>query len=258
MGRQTCMRTLGTAAALVTLLALAGCGESPQADQTSPADATAQPPSPSAWGTCTDTALESVTGVSGELTTVDGRTAAVTLTAPGTGPCTGAIIARGPQDLSGTDVSGLGLDLSTARLVDLVGPGGGTGQLLVVHSTAHPRGGFQPHLFVLTDGGPAEVLLDGRPLLPFVATDGGAAPMTATCDEDGGVAVLSASTSKPPGVVLAWDIQLTTYDVSRGDAVETSSRQVEDHAADPVLRDERPELFDPGALFADCSGPWGD
>ena len=36
--------------------------------------------------------------------------------------------------------------------------------------------------------------------------------MTATCTDDGGSAVLTATTvSEPPGIVLAWDVQRTAY-----------------------------------------------
>jgi hypothetical protein len=64
--------------------------------------------------------------------------------------------------------------------------------------------------------------------------------------------VLSATTSEPPGVVLAWDVERTTYDITAGGAVRTGSEQIEDHIADPLLRKKMPELFEPGALFEDC------
>ena len=38
--------------------------------------------------------------------------------------------------------------------------------------------------------------------------------MTAGCTEDGGVAVLTGRTAEPPGVVLAWDVQRTTYEIT--------------------------------------------
>ena len=52
--------------------------------------------------------------------------------------------------------------------------------------------------------------------------------------------------------MLAWDVERTTYAVTATGAEETGTEQVRDHAADPVLREEMPALFEPGALFADC------
>lgn len=77
--------------------------------------------------------------------------------------------------------------------------------------------------------------------------------MTARCDDSGGIAVLTATTSEPPGVVLAWDVRRTTYTVEDGEAQSAGTQQIRDHAADPVLRKEIPELFEPTALLADCS-----
>ena len=82
--------------------------------------------------------------------------------------------------------------------------------------------------------------------------DGGMAPMTATCSDDGGVAVLTATVSEPPGIVLAWDVERTTYELDGHTARQVGSEQIRDHAADPVLRREMPDLFQPASLFADC------
>jgi hypothetical protein len=89
-------------------------------------------------------------------------------------------------------------------------------------------------------------------LLPFVATDGGMAPMTARCTDDGGVAVLSATTSEPPGVILAWDVERTTFHILASGTVSSTTAQVEDHIADPLLHKKMPELFETGDLFANC------
>ncbi len=258
--RRMSMRTLGTAAVLTALLLGAGCGQAADpADLDSagddPAGSASSPPP--GWGGCTAEDLAAASAVTGDVAT-DGGTARVSLVADAPGPCANALVAQVGDAMSGVDVGGLQLDASTAQLVSLTGPGDAGGELLRVDSEGHPRGGFQPHLFTMTADGLVEVLLDGRPLLPYVATDGGAPPMTVTCHEDGGVGLLQASTSKPPGVVLAWDVQLTTYDVVTGEASVTSDRQIRDHAADPTLRQEMPELFDTGVLFADCSTPWGE
>ena len=68
----------------------------------------------------------------------------------------------------------------------------------------------------------------------------------------GGIAVLTGKASKPPGIVLAWDLTRTTYDIRDGRAVSSGAVVVRKDVADPLLRKEMPGLFD-GSLFADCS-----
>ncbi len=92
--------------------------------------------------------------------------------------------------------------------------------------------------------------MDGEPVLPFVATDGGGAPTTATCTDDGGIEVVTATTAEPPGVVLAWDVQRTPYAIEGLDATPVGDATVQADVADPLLRTRVPELFD--GPFADC------
>jgi hypothetical protein len=222
---------------------VSGCGDAPPE---------AGAPSPAAWGDCTIDAYDAAGGE--RVATLEGADARapVRLVPPGQGPCAGGLVARTEAGVVGLDASGLDLEAGTARVVRLRGAGGDEPtELLLVNGGSHPRGGFQPHLFVLSDG-LSEVTADGHPLLPFVATDGGGTPVTARCGDDGTVQVLTASTSKPPGVVLAWDVQRTTYRIDDGGAVRLSSEQIRDHAADPILRKELPQLFEPDGSFADC------
>jgi hypothetical protein len=229
---------------LLTGLA-AGCGSS------APSGAGAAGDSPASWHDCTVDDFGTAGQPLGSLETPDGS-AKVRLVEPGEGPCAGGLVVRTGSGVDGVDVSGLDLDASSAHVVHLRGSGGeGPRDLLLVEGGAHPRGGFQPHLFT-TYGGLHEVTVDGNPLLPFVATDGGGAPATARCGDDGTVEVLTATTSEPPGVILAWDVQRTTYRIDETGAEELGSAQVRDHAADPVLRKELPQLFSPDGFFADC------
>jgi hypothetical protein len=176
-----------------------------------------------------------------------GTVVAVRLVPPGNGPCAGGLVARTDGGVEGLRAAGLGLDPRSAKVVALEEGS----ELLLVDGGTHPRGGYQPHVFSLS-GGLHEVLVDGNPLLPFVATDGGGTPATATCSDHGGVDVLTATTSEPPGVVLAWDVQRTSYRFEDGQAVRTGTKQVRDHTADPVLRKQMPALFEPDAFFSDC------
>jgi hypothetical protein len=125
-------------------------------------------------------------------------------------------------------------------------------RLLMVRGKGHSRGGYQLHLYAtLPSGAKVEVLHDGHPVLPFVATDGALTPMSATCTKNGGIEVLTAETHDPPGVILAWDVTRTTYSVAGAIAGQTSSRLIEE-APDPTLRAQRPDMFDPSKVLADC------
>lgn len=237
--RPTTMRTPAMISAMLALTLLAGCGEE---------DTHTEPVSPQSWGECTIQAYDDAGGRTVARLDVGGKDkATVRLVPPGDGPCAGGLVARVGSGVTGLDASGLDLAADTAAVIT---PARGE-QLLMIDGGLHPRGGFQPHLFTLS-GGLHEVQVDGNPLLPFVATDGGGLPVTATCRDDGGIDVLEATTSEPPGVVLAWDVQRTSYRLEGGEAVRTGTKQVRDHAADPVLRDEMPALFDPHGFFRDC------
>jgi hypothetical protein len=226
------MRALGTLLALAVLAAASGCGQ--QGGSTSAPD--------------TDTCAGKGTTVARADLDGNGSVEPVRLTGPGSGPCAHRLLApRGATH----DVAGLDLVAQGATVVHLRGVD--APDLVLLPAEPHPRGGSQPHLFGA--GGPdglTEVTADGHPVVPFVATDGGAAPMTATCTKDGGVAVVTGTASEPPGIVLAWDLSRTAYDLVDGRAVHPQTAVIAKDVADPSLRKEMPELFD-GSLFSDCS-----
>lgn len=195
----------------------------------------------------------------------DGGAAPATPSAAG---CRGAVVAWADLDGDGTDAA---VRLCGHRLVTRFGPvttdldvaglrlrrGGaavvhrdGAADLVLLRS-ASVGGRWQPHLFGQSGRRLAEVVADGRPVLPAVTTRLGSAPRTATCTPGGGIAVLSAEAHLPPGIVLAWDVTRTTYAVRAATAVRTGSVMVQEAAADPTLRKVMPHLFD-GTLFADC------
>jgi hypothetical protein len=147
-------------------------------------------------------------------------------------------------------LAGLGLDPDTVRVLRLRGT---ERELLVGHGGFHPRGGFVLHVFGFDGDALEEVLADGAPVVGFVATDGGAAPATATCTDTGGLATWTATVAKPPGVLLAWDVRRTTYDLRGNVAESTGTDLVLEDAAEPILRERRPELFDPDGWFTNCT-----
>lgn len=173
-----------------------------------------------------------------------------------TGPCANALLLT----VEGTPVAvrlGVrGLDRDSVRVVQLPGT---ARELLMLRERPHPRGGFVLHLFGVAGGRLGEITVDDRPVVGFVATDGGAAPATATCtdpdsDPDSGViATLTSTAHQPPGVVLAWDVERTVYALRGNRAEPVRSERVRTAAADPLLRREMPRLYDPDSYFADCA-----
>jgi hypothetical protein len=113
------------------------------------------------------------------------------------------------------------------------------------------RGGHATWVVAADDHGVALLRDHGGSVLPFTATDGGGLPWTATCTPDG-FAVWTARTSEPPGIVLAWDVQRTSYRLDGTALTRTGSEQVEDHVADPTMRRKMPQLFEQDSAFADC------
>jgi len=178
----------------------------------------------------------------------DGSTEPVRWTGADAGPCGGLLVATVDGATTGVDVGESDVQPRTARVVDT-----GQRQLLVVHGAAHPRGGHPLLLLGQGERGLGEVKAGGEPVLDFVATDGGAVPATAKCLGDGRIATFSATTAKPPGVVLAWDVQRTTYQLHGTQAIAQGPRTILSDQADPVLREKMPQLFDVDGYFRDCT-----
>lgn len=110
-----------------------------------------------------------------------------------------------------------------------------------------PQGGFQVHVHA-ADG--TEILADGQPLVPFVASHLSEAPTEVTCTDEGEIRVLVARTHKPPGIVFAWDLYETVYTVDGSDASGITT-ELQDNVLDGALRTERPELF-AWEMFENC------
>lgn len=179
----------------------------------------------------------------------DGRPDTVRVTSHHARRCGDALVVTLGGQTTGLSLKATGIERGSARVV---APPGRKRQMLYVTGLPHPRGGYQPYLVGLGDGGLGEVTVSGNPVLPFVATDGGGEPATAVCTAAGGVATITASSHEPPGDALAWDVRRTTYSVHGTTASPTWSGIVKSAVADPTLRREMPELFRP-TFFGDCS-----
>lgn len=246
------MRTRDLTAALLTagLIGVAGCGQ-PAATDDPPASAE----DATLFGDCRvdDPALvEAEILAEVDLDGSETRTPVRLVPSDAKGPCRNALVATLGDGLTALDLEESVLDTDSARVIQLRGT---QRQLLLVHADPHPRGGYDLRLFGAAEGILGEVLHDGRPLLGFVATDGGAAPATATCTRDGGIALLEARTHEPPGIVLAWDVYRTTYSVKGVTADLVSEKQIRDGIADPTLRKQMPQLFESSGQLRDCTVP---
>lgn len=243
------MRTVGSLLGTAALsLGLAACGPAQSGGEVDSTSASDVP----LFGDCraSDPAIESAAVVASADLDGDGRREEVSYVPSGRGgPCAGALV----TSLDGTPAA-VRLDDAPQALEDpvVVDLHRTDRELLMVYGRSHPRGGYVVHLYGAAGGAISEVLADGRPVIGFVATDGGAAPSTATCTPDGGIATWTGVAHQPPGVLLAWDLWRTTYTLDGTAATRTSHRMVREAVADPLLRRDMPQLFDPDALFADC------
>jgi hypothetical protein len=172
----------------------------------------------------------------------------VALFGSGAGPCADALVVASDAGTRGVDVARLDLDPETLAEVDLGGP-----PVLRVDSAGHPRGGYQPHLFLLTGETLAEVTVGGAPLLPFVAIDGGAAPAAAVCG-DGVVELQRARTAEPPGVVLAWDVSATRYRLTGAQPSADPEEVLATDVPHPLLGERFPEVA-AGSVLEGCTRP---
>ena len=235
------MHLLGTALTAAAGLLAAGCGQ--QTGTTAKQEG-------SAYDGCTLANVQRAGPVIARADVDgDGKADEIRLTGPDASHCAGSLVATTSAGVVGTRVQDLDLVVGSARVVDLTGDGG---DLVLLEAQPHPRDGAQSHLFGYGNDELTEVTVDGKPLLPFVATDGGGSPMSATCTDDGGIEVVTAITHEPPGIVLAWDVRRTTYAIEDGTARQNGTPTVEEAVVDPLLRKEEPELFT-GKLLTDCA-----
>ena len=247
--RLTAMRTMPVVICTTVLaLGLAGCGTGSE----SQFPVTTSAPDAALFGDCKadDPALGGATVIA--EADVDGSGAMNEIAyvpEDAGGPCADALFTTFNGKPSAMSLADAPLDPDSAEVIQLRGT---DRQLLVVRGQAHPRGGYMVHLYGAADRRLGEVLADGEPVIGFVATDGGMLPATAQCTDDGGIATFTATTHEPPGIVLAWDVTRTTYSLDGNTAKQTSLKQIRTAAADPSLRKEMPQLFEPEGYFADC------
>jgi hypothetical protein len=174
------------AGCLVLLLALSACGNggsTPDAGESAPASS-----GPSALGACTpgDAAITKARTLLTLDLDGDGVAEGVRLSAGA--PCPGVVYA---ETRSGT-VLGEFDPMILSGEVRAVGLPEEPAQLLAATET-HPRGGFQVHLIGLRGTRIVELLHDGAPLVPFVATDVPGPGTSTRCHSPGTFVVRTAT-----------------------------------------------------------------
>ncbi|HSV37680.1 MAG TPA: hypothetical protein VLI04_02870 [Nocardioidaceae bacterium] len=223
-------------ASIVLLAALSACAEEAE---------------PSAGATPKETGVETCTSFTtptpGTLADLDGDGEQESLALVDEGACHLLVGRNGttPLETQTLELS----DTAGIKVVTLIGT---ERQLLLLSGESAGRGGFQPYLVGEENGVIALVEAQGSPLIPFVATDGGALPSTARCNDSGGIDVVEARPSEPAGVIPTWDVTTTSYTLE-GNIASPAAQNVDEGVDDELLREQQPDLFTSGLLLGDCS-----
>lgn len=243
--RPTAMKRTATLALATAALLVSGCGQ--------------QPASPPAAARVTGSVGSCAAGSASVLHALqvhervdldhDGAGNALMVTRPGS-DCPNVLFSKVAGHYASLPLDGVRLDLEGAHRVVVPGRRGD----LVAIDEAHPRGGFQVHLYAYARGSLAEVTTPGGDLpLPFVATDTSGGYVSASCTDQGFV-VRQAVAHRPPGVVFAWDVEDTSYRLVGTTARATGTREVADNVLDANLAKNFPELVGRALFTSGCPG----
>lgn len=164
------------------------------------------------------------------------------------GRCPDTLVAKVGSRYASLALGGVRLSPAAPMLVQVPGRRG----LLVAARESHPRGGFQVHLFGYAGGRLAEVVdRQGNPVVPFVATDTGPAPVSAGCGRRS-IVVVQALAHQPAGGGFAWDVRRTTFTVSGAGVTDQRSARVAHDLQPQQLRTRFPDLVH-HVFFRDCA-----
>lgn len=127
----------------------------------------------------------------------------------------------------------------------------GDGHRLLLTRQAHPRGGFQYHLYVEVAGDQVELTdANHNPVVPFVATDTRPTTLVSADCGPGGFTVSEAEPVRGSGA-LSWDVYRTSYRLDGSQAIPLRHRKVYTGLSDKRLRSRLADLHD-GRMFASC------
>lgn len=244
--RPSAMQLSATLAlATVTLLA-SGCG---QAKPSLGGEASSDAPAADSIGTCaaTDPVIAKAPVVVRADVDGDGAAEDVRMTLLDATHCPNYLFTKIGSHLVGVNLHHASFTGQDLRAVSIPSR---QGQLVVARAT-HPRGGFQTHLYAYADKKLAEVTAPGGDLpIPFVATDTTGGYVSASCTSNGFV-VRQAVVHEPPGIVFAWDIRETAYQLDGTTAKPSGTKEIKDNVLDKFLREDygalvRREMFTTG------------
>jgi hypothetical protein len=241
---------------LVVVAVLAGCGseEQPDGDSASDGRTSASPtPSSSASPDACDQSEEGIV-VTRNLAKVDvdgdGTRDQVGLVEPATSECPPMVSVNLAAGSVGPGVlAPIPAGEPPVRAAFAVAIPGHTGELVVTRQV-HPRGGFQTRVFALAGDELVQLEVDGRPLVPFVATDVQEHPVSIDCG-DNLITVTEAVAHEPAGVMFAWDVKETTYALQGATVTAGPTREVADNVLPAQLKERFPELGK-NAVFPSC------
>ena len=126
----------------------------------------------------------------------------------------------------------------------------GQDQQLIVTKANHPRGGYQLRVYAAHGEDLVELTSEGKPLLPFVATDVQEDPWSIDCSADG-LVFTHAVAHEPAGIVPAWDIKQTTYALDGTTVTAGPTKEIADNVLAKELGAKYPDLVKHSA-FASC------
>lgn len=171
----------------------------------------------------------------------------VRLTADG-GSCGNTLFVKSGDGILSLSLDDVTLSTEDSSVIRIPGRKGD----IVVARQAHPRGGFQLHLYAVADGRLGEVLADGEPVIRFVATDSSqGTPLTAEC-VDGGFTITAAVAHEPIGVLFAWDLWRSEVTLEGNTATVTGPTEIKDNVLPQQLEQDYATLAK-NEFFADCT-----
>ncbi|HEX2895061.1 MAG TPA: hypothetical protein VHO29_13770 [Marmoricola sp.] len=236
--RPTGMRTAVVAMMLCVPLLLAGCGnEAPVADHGGQTTSSAPPSCTGSTGSAIHVTVQADLDGDGRPETVD------YVDTPG---CQALRAEVGGKSVTAPVAGDMALRQGELAAVQIPGR---TGQLVLARQE-HPRGGFQARLYGYADGTLEELTAEGKPIFDFIATDVLTTPTAATCTNDGFI-VTQARRHQPIGIVPAWDVFRTTYEVDGNVVRPGPTTKVADNVLEKDFATTYADLVH-YSLFKDC------
>lgn len=240
-------RTLLVAAATVLV---AGCGPWERSEDRTAPQAARTTSAPALPGGCAtdDAALMGAARLASVDLDGDGGAEDVRLTSADSG-CGELLVAEASGGLASVELEPGGPPVTGAFAVTVPGR---DGQLLVTRAE-HPRGGSQLRIYGLGERGLAEVVVEGRPIVPFLARDVREHPVSVGCTE-GGLVITEAAAGEQADGSFGWEVLRTAYVLEGTEVTAGPVRVLATDVPTARLGDRFPVLARPH-MFRGCREP---